>query len=195
MSYGDKIYGLMAEFELPDQLLNAAKTAHTAGYRKMDGYTPFPVHGLDETIGFPRSKLPLLILCGCLAGMFGGFFMQYFANVIHFPINIGGRPYDSWVAFIPITFECTILIGGLTSVFGMIVLNGLPQPYHPVFNIERFERATQDRFFLCIEKKDPLFDIDKTKQFLKSLHPYDVYVVPMGPVPDKDLAEMTEHPE
>ncbi|HEY1686139.1 MAG TPA: DUF3341 domain-containing protein [Tepidisphaeraceae bacterium] len=195
MANGENIYGLMAEFTMPAQVLEAGRRTHAAGYRKIDAYSPFPVHGLDEVLGFKRSKLPLLILCGALAGMFGGFFMQYFANVIHFPINIGGRPYDSWVAFIPITFECTILIGGLTCVFGMVALNGLPQPYHPVFNIERFERASQDRFFLCVEAKDPMFDLAKTEAFLKSLNPFDVYVVPMGRVPKADRAELTEHPE
>jgi hypothetical protein len=195
MPKDDKIYGLMAEFEMPEQVLEAGKRTHDAGYRKIDAYSPFPVHGLDEAVGFHRTKLPYIILGGALTGMFGGFFMQYIANVIHFPINIGGRPYDSWVAFIPITFEMTILFGGLTAVFAMIALNGLPMPYHPVFNVPRFERASQDRFFLCIEAADPLFDLDKTKQFLKSLKPYDVYIVPTGRVPEADQAELTQQPQ
>ena len=195
MSKDQKIYGLMAEFEMPGQVLEAGKRTHDAGYRKIDAYTPFPVHGMEEAVGFHRTKLPWVILAGALVGMFGGFFMQYIANVIHFPINIGGRPYDSWVAFIPITFECTILLGGLTAAFAMIALNGLPKPYHPVFNVPRFERASQDRFFLCIEAADPQFDIEKTRQFLESLNPYDVYEVPIGPVPEADQPELTQRPE
>lgn len=195
METKSNIYGLMAEFELPGQILDAGKRSHDAGYRKMDAYSPFPVHGLDEAVGFTRTKLPYIILAGALTGMFGGFFMQYIANVLHFPINIGGRPYDSWVAFIPITFECTILFGGLTAVFAMIFLNGLPMPYHPVFNVPRFERASQDRFFLCIEATDPLFDLEKTKKFLESMNPYDVYVVPTGNVPNQDRPELTQRPQ
>ncbi|HWB54717.1 MAG TPA: DUF3341 domain-containing protein [Tepidisphaeraceae bacterium] len=191
----DKIYGLMAEFEMPEHVLEAGKRTHDAGYRKIDAYTPFPVHGLDEAVGYHRSKLPYIILAGALIGMFGGFFMQYVANVIHFPINIGGRPYDSWVAFIPITFELTILCGGLTAIFAMIALNGLPMPFHPVFNVPRFERASQDRFFLCIEAEDPQFDLEKTKQFLQSMKPYDVYVVPYGRVPEVDQEELTQRPK
>ena len=163
------LYGLMAEFEQPEELLAATRRAYAAGYRQMDAYSPFPVAELAEALGFHHTRLPLLVLIGGLLGCVGGFFLQYYAAVIDYPINIGGRPLNSWPSFIPITFELTILIAALFAVLGMLALNGLPMPYHPVFNVPRFELATHDHFFLCIEARDPLFDAQQTRQFLATL--------------------------
>jgi len=135
------------------------------------------VHGLDEAIGFARPKLPVLVFLGGLFGAVGGFGMQYFASVIHYPMNVGGRPLNSWPAFIPITFECTILVAALTAVFGMLLQNGLPRPYHPVFNVPEFKRASHDRFFLCIKAADPQFDRQSTRTYLESLDPDNIYDV------------------
>jgi hypothetical protein len=164
------VYGLLAEFDDPDRLLDAARAAHRAGYKKMDGYAPFPIHGLAAALGLRQTRLPLIVLAGGLIGMFGGFFMQYFASVIHYPMNIGGRPFNSWPQFIPVTFETTVLGAALTCFIGMWALNKLPMPYHPVFNVPRFaERASQDGLFLAIEADDPKFDREKTRAFLQSL--------------------------
>jgi hypothetical protein len=162
-------YGLLAEFASPDDLVAAAARAHADGYRRMDAYTPFPVHGLAEAIGFHTNRLPLLVLLGGILGAVAGFGSQYYAAVIDYPLNVGGRPLNSWPAFIPITFEVTILFAALTAVLGMLALNGLPQPYHPVFNAPRFALATRDRFFLCIEATDPRFDPQTTRQLLETL--------------------------
>ena len=163
------IYGLMAEFEQPEELLEATQRAYTAGYRRMDAYSPFPVAGLADALGFHRTRLPLIVLIGGLIGCAGGYFLQYYAAVIDYPINIGGRPLNSWPLFVPVTFELTILIAALFAVLGMLALNSLPMPYHPVFNVPQFERATHDHFFLCIEARDPLFDAQHTRQFLATL--------------------------
>jgi hypothetical protein len=163
------VYGLLAEFDTPDHLLAAARRAHEAGYRRMDAYSPFPIHGLAEAIGFHRNLVPLLVLLGGLAGALIGFGMQYWISVQAYPLNIGGRPLNSWPSFIPVTFEMTILLAALTAVLGMLALNGLPMPYHPVFNVPRFALATHDRFFLCIEAIDPLFDREGTHRFLQEL--------------------------
>jgi hypothetical protein len=163
------LYGIMAEFEQPDQVLNAAKSAYAAGYRRMDAYSPLPIHGLSEALGFRATKLPMIVLIGGILGCLGGFGLQYWASVINYPIIIGGKPMNSWPSFIPVTFECTVLLAALSAVFGMLALNGLPQPYHPVFNVDRFERATRDRFFLCIEARDKKFDRVDTRKFLESL--------------------------
>ncbi len=173
-----ELYGLLAEFDDPAQLVEAAKKAYEEGYRKMDAYTPFPVEGLAEAVGFSKPRLPLLVLIGGIVGAILGFSMQYYGSVIGYPLNIGGRPLNSWPSFIPITFEVTILIAAFTAVLGMFALNGLPQPYHPVFNVERFALASRDRFFLCIESQDPKFDGVGTKKFLESLKPRVVFEVP-----------------
>jgi hypothetical protein len=172
------LYGLMAEYDEPDELLQATQRAYAAGYRQMDAYSPFPVEGLSEALGFTRSKLPLLVLAGGVIGAIGGYMLQYYTSVITYPLNIGGRPFHSWPAFIPVTFESTILIAGVTAVLGMLALNGLPRPHHPVFNVERFERASSDQFFLCIEAQDRQFGYEDTKQFLLSTSPREVADVP-----------------
>lgn len=163
------IYGLMAEFDSPEELLSAAKKSRADGYQRMDAFTPFPVDGLAEALGKRKSLVPFFVLGGAMIGGLGGFFMEWFANVIHYPIISGGRPYNSWPAFIPITFELTILFGGFTALFSLIFLNRQPELYHPVFNAENFERATTDKFFLCIESKDVRFDRNRTGDFLKHL--------------------------
>jgi hypothetical protein len=168
------LYGLMAEFDTPGELLSAAKRAHAEGYRRMDAHTPFPVEGLSEAIGFHHTWLPLLVLLAGLFGAFVGFASQYYVTVIDYPLNVGGRPLNSWPAYIPITFEVTILFAALTAVIGMIALNGLPMPYHPVFNVPAFARASRDRFFLCIEAADPRFDHEGTRRFLESLKAREV---------------------
>ena len=161
-----ELYGLLAEFEGPRELLDAARAAREAGYRRMEAYTPFPVEGVSEVIGARRLWIPLIVLAGGVVGGLGGFFMQYYAAGLHYPLNIGGRPLWSWPAFIPITFELTVLVAALSGALGMLALNGLPQPYHPVFKVEGFRRATQNRFFLCVEAADPKFDREATREFL-----------------------------
>src|SRR5580693_9381047 len=168
------LYGMMAEFKEPDEVLAATKAAYAAGYRRMDAYSPLPVHGLAEAVGFRKTYLPLVVLIGGLTGCFCGFAFQYWVSVINYPVIIGGKPMNSWPSFIPVTFECTVLFAALSAVFGMLALNGLPQPYHPVFNVDRFERATRDRFFLCIEARDPKFDRVATRTFLESLGAHEV---------------------
>ncbi|MBT5328600.1 MAG: DUF3341 domain-containing protein [Gemmatimonadetes bacterium] len=164
----------MAEFETPDDLLAAAKATFAAGYRKIDGYSPLPVHGLGDAIGFPRTKLPWLVFCFGILGGICGYGLCYWVSVIDYPMNIAGKPLHSGPMFIPVTFELTILFAALSAAFGMFIANGLPQPYHPVFNVESFARASQDRFFLSIEADDPQFDLDKTRNFLNGLNPHEV---------------------
>jgi len=170
-------YGLLAEFSTHEKLLHAAEKAYEQGFRKMDGYAPFPVEGLAEALG-KKTRLPLLVLIGGIIGGLSAYFMEWDANVISYPINIGGRPLNSWPAFIPITFELTILGAALTAFLFSLGLNGLPRPHHPVFNVPEFERASQDRFFLCIEATDRIFDSDRTREFLQSLHPLTIAEVP-----------------
>jgi hypothetical protein len=168
------IYGLMAEFDTPEQLLAAAQRVHDAGYRKIEAYSPIPVEGLSEAIGFHGTALPAIVFTGGLLGCITGFGMQWYANVISYPMNVGGKPYNSWPHWIPITFELTVLGASLCAVFGMLALNGFPKPYHPVFNVPAFQRASQDKFFISIEAVDNKFDIAKTKEFLQSLNPTEV---------------------
>ena len=170
-------YGLMAEFDDPNDLVAATKRAHAEGYRRMDAYSPLPIEELHEALGAHHTRLPLIVLLGGLTGCLGGYGLQYWASTIAYPLNVGGKPLHSWPAFIPVTFECTILVAALSAVFGMLALNGLPEPYHPVFNVPRFALASRNRFFLCIEARDPLFDLRKTRAFLETLDPREVSVV------------------
>ncbi len=163
------LYGIMGEFNNPSDLVAAARHTYEAGYRRINGYSPYPIEELSEAIGFTRTSLPLIVLIGGILGGLGGFFMQYWMEVIDYPLNVGGKPYNSWPAFIPITFECTVLVAAFAAVLGMLVLNKLPQPYHPVFNAPNFALATRDRFFLVIEANDPRFVHDETKQFLQTV--------------------------
>jgi hypothetical protein len=169
-----KLYGVMAQFDSPSTLVAAAKETYAAGYRQVNGYSPFPIEELSEAIGFTRTSLPLIVLLGGIIGGVGGFFMQYWMEVIDYPVNVGGKPFNSWPAFIPITFECTVLVAAFAAVLGMLALNKLPQPYHPVFNAPNFALATRDSFFLVIESKDAKFDHDEVMKFLKSLEARDV---------------------
>ncbi|MGO9096474.1 MAG: DUF3341 domain-containing protein [Bryobacteraceae bacterium] len=168
------MYGLLAEFEEPETLLEAARRAYEAGYRKLDAYSPFPLEGLAESIGARRTRVSLIVLMGGILGCLTGFGLQYWISVIDYPLNVGGRPYNSWPSFIPVTFELTVLFAATAAVVGMLALNGLPMPYHPVFNVPRFALASRDRFFLCIESADAKFDAAATRQFLESLHAHEV---------------------
>ena len=165
------IHGLMAEFKTAEEILQATRRARQEGYRNMDAYTPYPVEGLAAELGLPHTRVPFVVLMGGLVGAAAGFFMQYWTMAVDYPINVGGRPYNSWPVFIPIAFEVMVLVASFAALFGMLFLNGLPQPYHPVFNVARFARATQDRFFLCIEATDPKFDRQRTEDFLIGLQP------------------------
>jgi hypothetical protein len=164
----------MAEFSSAEELLTAAQRTREAGYRDVDAYSPFPIHGMDEALKLPRSPVPLLVLIGALTGTLLGFGLEYWVSVIEYPVLVGGKPFFSWPAFVPVAYETTILLGGLTAAISMLIINGLPMPYHPVFNVERFALAMTDRFFLCIEATDPKFNRDEVKSFLEGLHPYQV---------------------
>jgi hypothetical protein len=164
----------MAEFEGPNELVSAARETYEAGYRRINGYSPYPIEELSEAIGFTHTRLPLIVFIGGLLGGLGGFLMQYYIAVLDYPLNVGGKPYNSWPAFIPITFECTVLVAAFSAVLGMLLLNKLPQPYHPVFNAPNFALATRDRFFLVVEASDAKYDHDEVVALMKSLQPLDV---------------------
>lgn len=168
------LYGLMAEFATPDELVHAAHKVHDAGYEKVDAFTPFPIEEVTEALGLHRSKLPIIVLLGGILGGLGGLALEYWSSVIEYPMNIGGRPFFSWQAFIVPMYECTILAASVSAVVGMFMLNRLPQPYHPVFNVPRFALASRDRYFLVIEAADPKFDERGTRSFLSNLHPSEV---------------------
>ena len=168
------IFGLMAEFEEHEQLLAATRRAYSEGYRRMDAYSPFPIEGLAEALGHEENAIPLFTLAGGIAGGLGAYFMEWYAMARLYPINVGGRPMNSWPNFSPVVFELTVLIASFSAFLGVFVLNRLPQPNHPVFNVPEFERASIDRFFLCIEADDPKFDREKTKAFLLELNPEEV---------------------
>ena len=172
------IYGLMAEFDSAQELMDAAHKTHQAGYKKIDAYSPFPVEGLAEAIGFHKNRVPLVVLLGGLTGGLSAFALQYWVAVITYPTNVGGRPYFSWPSFIIVTFELTILFAGLSAVIGMLALNGLPMPYHPVFNVPEFARASDDKFFLVVFSSDPQYDPSGTRSFLSSLAPRMIAEVP-----------------
>jgi hypothetical protein len=174
MTPATPLYGLLAEFDTPEALIAAARSAREAGYRKMDAYTPFPIEEVSEALHFHERKLPVMVFVGGLIGCGVGFGMQYYAAVVSYPVNIGGRPLNSWPSFVPVAFELTILIAALVAVFGMLLMNGLPMPYHPLFNSPRFSLASSHGFFLCIEAVDPQFDREKTAGFLQTLAPKGV---------------------
>jgi hypothetical protein len=171
-------YGLMAEFDSAQELIDAAHKTHAAGYQKIDAYSPFPVEGLAEAIGFHKNRVPLVVLIGGILGGLSGYMLQYWVAAITYPTNIGGRPYHSWPSFIIVTFEMTILFGGLSAVFGMLALNGLPMPYHPVFNVPEFKKASENKFFLVVFSSDPKYDSVATLNFLKGLSPSMIAEVP-----------------
>jgi hypothetical protein len=169
-----RLHGLMAEFDDPDALVAASRRARHEGYRELDAYTPFPIEELHEALDIHHTKVPLMVLIGGIVGGLTGYSLQYWVSVIAYPLNIGGRPLHSWPSFIPVTFEMTVLFAALTAVFGMLAMNKLPMPYHPVFNAPRFAMASRDRFFLCIEARDPKFDPNATRRFLESFGPREV---------------------
>ncbi|HXZ32682.1 MAG TPA: DUF3341 domain-containing protein [Terriglobales bacterium] len=172
------IYGLMAEFDNPTDLVVAARKTHEAGYKRIDAYSPFPIEELSEAIGFHRNNVPLVVLIGGIVGCLSGFALQWWIATVSYPVNVGGRPYLSTPAFIVVTFEMTILFAVLSAVLGMLALNGLPMPYHPVFNVPRFAFATKDRFFLIVFSSDPKYSSSGTRSFLEGLNPRSISEVP-----------------
>jgi len=170
----EPLYGLMAEFEDPKALVDATRRAYEHGYRNMDAYSPIPIEELTEALGIHRTGVAPLVLLGGIIGGLTGYGLQYWVAAIAYPLNVGGRPFNSWPSFVPVTFEMTVLVAALTAVFGMLALNRLPMLYHPVFNVPRFALATRDRFFLCIEATDPKFDPHATRKFLESFAPREV---------------------
>jgi hypothetical protein len=176
---GHGLYGLLAEFETAEGLLSAARQTRLAGYRHVDAFSPYSVHGIADELGFTRTRLPAVVLVGGIVGAALGYGMQYYLSAIEYPLNVGGRPMHSWPSFVPVTFELTVLVAALSAVLGMLALNGLPRPHHPLFAVPQFARATQDRFFLCIEAGDPLFEPGETRRFLASLNPEEVLDVPL----------------
>ena len=178
MAKRDPIYGLMAEFDSAQALVDAAKKTHESGYKKIDAYSPFPIEGLAEEIGMHFDEIPLTVLVGGIIGGCTGYLMQYWMSAVDYPLNIGGKPPHSWPAFIVITFEMTILFAGISAVLGMLAFNGLPMPYHPVFNVPRFAFASKDRFFLIVFSSDKKYNPVETRRFLESLDPRSISEVP-----------------
>jgi hypothetical protein len=172
------VYGLLAEFDSPTRLLEAVRCARREGYDRLEAFTPIPVEGLREELGRRRSWLPLIVLLGGVAGAALGYVVQYYTNAIDDPLNVGGRPLNSWPAFLVVTFEVAVLVAALTAVVAMPILSGLPMPYHPVFNVPRFALASRNRFFLCVRATDPHFDANGTRRFLDELRPQGVWEVP-----------------
>lgn len=172
------VHGAMVEFDTPEELITACERAYAAGFRCMDAYAPLPVEGLAEAIGFKRNKVAFFVLIGGICGVIGGFGLLEWITMVAYPHNVGGRPLNSWPSYIPITFECMILLAALTSMVSMFAMNGLPKPYHPVFNVPRFERASVDKFFLCIESSDPKFQVEDTVEFLREMGGREVSLVP-----------------
>lgn len=168
------IYGLLASFVSPEALVRAAHRATENGYTQVDAYSPFPLDELSDALGFRKTRLPWFVFVAGVIGACVGYGLQYYCTVIAYPLNIGGRPLHSWPAFIPVTFETTILFASLAAVLGTLVFNRLPQPYHPLFNVPEFSLASRDRFFLCIEATDPRFDPDACYAFLESLEPLKI---------------------
>ena len=173
----ENLYGILAEFDTTTEVVEAATKVREAGYTKTDAFSPFPIHEMDEALGIKRTILPYLVFGGGVAGLLTGIGLQLFVHAIDYPLNVGGRPYVSIPSFIPPSYELTILFAGFAAVFGMLFLNGLPQPYHPVFNVPRFALATREKFFLLIESRDPKFDYEQTKNFMQSLNPQEVFDV------------------
>jgi hypothetical protein len=169
-----EIHGLMAEFDSESAIVHAAEQTAKEGYHHVEAYIPYPIEEIFDHLHLHQNRVALVILIGGLIGCAVGFGMQYFASVIHYPLNVGGRPFNSWPSFIPVMFECTVLFASFSAIIGMLIMNGLPRPHHPVFNVDRFEYATQDRFFLLIEAHDPKFDRVTTRKFLERLNPYEV---------------------
>lgn len=163
------LYGLLAEFREPSDIVVAARRVHAEGYRRVDAYTPYPMEEVLDALHLHHSHVPKIVLAGGIVGMLAGFGLEYWISVIAYPLNIGGRPFNSWPAFVVPAFETTVLFAALSAVFGMLALNGLPQPYHPVFNVPSFAAASRDRFFLCLEAKDEKFDAETTKKLLRDL--------------------------
>jgi len=175
---GSSSYGLMAEFDSAQDLVAAAHKTHEAGYEKLDAYSPFPIEGLAEAIGFHKNRVALVVLIGGIVGGLSAYALQYWVAAITYPTNVGGRPYHSWPSFIIVTFELTILFAGVSSAVGMIALNGLPMPYHPVFNVPEFAQASENKFFLVVFSSDPNYDPARTRSFLASLAPRMIAEVP-----------------
>jgi hypothetical protein len=174
ISQEDLFHGTIAEFTDPDEILVAARKVRDAGYTHIDAYTPFPVHGLDEAIGFEDTRIKWIIGLAGVIGFATGMGLQSYVNLVDYPMNVGGRPNFSWPSFIPVAYECTILFAGLSAFFGALALNGLPRPNHPIFNAPNFDRASQDSFFLCVEGTDPQFDKAEVKRLLNGLNPVQV---------------------
>jgi hypothetical protein len=178
MTTNSESFGLLAEFVEPDALVEATSRIRDAGYRDFEAYAPMPVEGLANAVGFPRSRMPMVVLIGGIVGCLTGYGMQYYLMAIDYPLNIGGRPLNSWPSFIPVTFELTVLFAALAAVLGMLAMNGLPRPNHPLFAVPQFDRATQDRFFVCIRRTDPKFHEQTTREFLQRLGANEVIDVP-----------------